>query len=155
MSDITVPASIAMGIYALIYLLFAVLAIGYYRKGSKAIKRLIVTIVVIAVVVGLIWGLGNINPNRLGTDSYYVQITNSGDTIEDKISTGEVMVRYEYTLLAFDKKGNKKELTFTSGHELRKDAYINLFLKDDKGVTSYQEVQKEEIPEKALNKLKR
>ncbi|WP_342508178.1 YxeA family protein [Sporosarcina sp. FSL K6-2383] len=118
-------------------------------------KKLIVTIVVIAVIVGLILGLRNINPNRLGADSYYIQITDSGDTIEDKISTGEVMIRYEYTLPAFDKKGNKKELTFTSGHELRKDAYINLFWKENKGVTSYQEVQKEDIPEKALNELKR
>jgi len=32
MSDITVPASITMGIYATIYLMFAFLTIGYYRK---------------------------------------------------------------------------------------------------------------------------
>lgn len=36
MSDITVPTSIAMGVYALIYLSFAALAIGYYRKIVKA-----------------------------------------------------------------------------------------------------------------------
>lgn len=36
MSDITVPASIAMGVYALIYLVFAFLTIGYYRKTVKA-----------------------------------------------------------------------------------------------------------------------
>lgn len=36
MSDITLPASIAMGIYALIYLVFAFLTIGYYRKTVKA-----------------------------------------------------------------------------------------------------------------------
>lgn len=36
MSDITVPASIAMGLYALIYILFAFLTIGYYRKTVKA-----------------------------------------------------------------------------------------------------------------------
>lgn len=32
MSDITVPTIIAMGAYALIYLVFAVLSVGYYRK---------------------------------------------------------------------------------------------------------------------------
>lgn len=32
MSDITLPASIAMGLYALIYLVFAFLTVGYYRK---------------------------------------------------------------------------------------------------------------------------
>lgn len=36
MSDITVPASIAMGLYALIYLVFAFLTVGYYRKTVKA-----------------------------------------------------------------------------------------------------------------------
>jgi bacitracin transport system permease protein len=35
MSDITVPASIAMGVYALIYIMFAVLTVGYYRKTVK------------------------------------------------------------------------------------------------------------------------
>lgn len=116
-------------------------------------KKLIAAIVFIAIIAGLILGFRNVNLNRLGADSYYVQITDSGDKIEDKINTGEVMIRYEYTLPAFDKKGNEKELTFTSGHEMRKDAYINLFWKEGRGVTSYEEVQKEEIPEKALNKL--
>ncbi|MFJ7934156.1 FtsX-like permease family protein [Sporosarcina sp. NPDC096371] len=36
MSDITVPASIAMSLYALIYLVFAFLTVGYYRKTVKA-----------------------------------------------------------------------------------------------------------------------
>ena len=36
MSDITVPASMAMGIYAVIYLVFAFLTVGYYRKTIKA-----------------------------------------------------------------------------------------------------------------------
>ncbi|KAA0955797.1 FtsX-like permease family protein [Sporosarcina sp. ANT_H38] len=35
MSDITVPTSIAMGIYAMIYLMFAFLTVGYYRKTVK------------------------------------------------------------------------------------------------------------------------
>ncbi|MHA6260436.1 FtsX-like permease family protein [Sporosarcina sp. CAU 1771] len=36
MSDIIVPASIAMGLYALIYLVFAFLTVGYYQKTVKA-----------------------------------------------------------------------------------------------------------------------
>ncbi|CAM3289808.1 ABC transporter permease [Filibacter tadaridae] len=35
-SDITVPTTIAMGLYALIYLVFAFLTVGYYRKTVKA-----------------------------------------------------------------------------------------------------------------------
>lgn len=36
MSDITVPASIVMGMYALIYLMFAFLTVGYYRNVVKS-----------------------------------------------------------------------------------------------------------------------
>ena len=36
MSDITVPASIAMGLYAIDLLVFAFLTVGYYRKTVKA-----------------------------------------------------------------------------------------------------------------------
>ena len=36
MSDITVPTTIAMGVYAVIYLMFAFLTVGYYRKTVKA-----------------------------------------------------------------------------------------------------------------------
>lgn len=36
MSDITVPATIAMGIYGVIYIIFAFLTVGYYRKTVKA-----------------------------------------------------------------------------------------------------------------------
>lgn len=36
LSDITVPAAIAMGAYALIYLAFALLTVGYYRKVVSA-----------------------------------------------------------------------------------------------------------------------
>ncbi|MEI0739417.1 hypothetical protein VQ056_27170 [Paenibacillus sp. JTLBN-2024] len=35
LSDITVPSVIAMAMYALIYFVFAVLTIGYYRKIVK------------------------------------------------------------------------------------------------------------------------
>nr|WP_172372552.1 FtsX-like permease family protein [Sporosarcina jiandibaonis] len=36
MSDITIPTTIAMGLYALIYIVFAFLTVGYYRKTVKA-----------------------------------------------------------------------------------------------------------------------
>ncbi|BAQ09744.1 ABC-type antimicrobial peptide transport system, permease component [Bacillus sp. OxB-1] len=35
MSDITFPAAIAMGLYMLIYMIFALLTVGYYRKTVK------------------------------------------------------------------------------------------------------------------------
>ena len=116
-------------------------------------KKVIATIAVIVVIIGLLMALRTVGFNRLGAESYYVQITESGTKLEDKSPGGELYVRYEYTLPAFDKKGNEKEFTFTGNHELRKDAYLELFVKKEKEVTSYQEVKKEEIPAKAKEML--
>ncbi|MEK5067403.1 YxeA family protein [Sporosarcina sp. FSL K6-1508] len=116
-------------------------------------KKVIVAIAIIVVIIGFLITFRTVGFNRLGTESYYVQITESGTKLEDKSPGGELYVRYEYTLPAFDKKGNEKEFTFTGGHELRKDAYLELFIKKGKEVTSYQEVEKEEIPTKAKDKL--
>ena len=52
----------------------------------------------------------------------------------------------------FDKEGNAKTLTFRANKELRKQAFLRLYVKE-KGVSSYQEVQANEIPEKAKMKL--
>lgn len=110
-------------------------------------------IAIMVVLIGFVIFIQNVNINRLGTDEYYVQISNSVNKTEDKTDSGQVYVQYEYQLSAFDKSGNKKEFTFTASKELRKDAYLMLFVKDEKGVTSYEEVKKADIPKKALDQL--
>ncbi|MEK4712394.1 YxeA family protein [Sporosarcina sp. FSL K6-1540] len=116
-------------------------------------KKVFAAIAIIVVIIGFLIALRSVGFNRLGAESYYVQITESSTKLEDQSPSGELYVRYEYTLPAFDKKGNEKEFTFTGDHELRKDAYLELFIKKGKGVTSYQEVKKEEIPAKAKDML--
>lgn len=116
-------------------------------------KKVIAIIIVITIIIAVFIFLPKMASNRFGADSYYVQIMGIGTKTESKSTVGEVYVLYEYTLPAFDKKGNEKEFTFTADHELRKDAYLNLFVKEGKGVTSYQEVQKNEIPADAIKKL--
>lgn len=116
-------------------------------------KELFAAVIVTALIIGVFFVLKNVNVNRLGADSYYLQITESGNEIEGKISTGDVIIRYEYALPAFNEEGNEKALTFRSRHVLRQNAYLELFLKDGKGITSYREVKKKEVPEKALEKL--
>lgn len=118
-------------------------------------KKFQITIVtIIAVIVGFFLFIQNVNVNRLGADNYYVQITENGKKIEYKSTNGEKFVSYEYTLPAINEDGKEQNLTFTSNHQLREKAYINLFVKREKEVTSYQEVKKEEIPAKAREKLK-
>lgn len=44
-------------------------------------------------------------------------------------------------------------MNFTGDHNLRLDAYLRLVYNDKKGVTSWEEVQKQDVPQKALNKI--
>ncbi|PKR82979.1 YxeA family protein [Heyndrickxia camelliae] len=117
-------------------------------------KKLIGAIAAIAVVlVGGLAILQKVNFNRLGADQYYTQIIDQGKMLEDKDDRGVKYVSYEYKLPAFDKDGRQKILTFTAQKQLRENAYLTLFVKDEKGVTSYQEVKKGDIPKKASEKL--
>ncbi|MGN7398497.1 YxeA family protein [Cytobacillus praedii] len=117
-------------------------------------KKLIGSIAAIAVIlVGGLVILQNVNFNRLGADEYYTQIIGQGKKLEDKSDNGEKYISYEYILPAFDKDGGEKTLTFTAQKQLRENAYLSLFVKDGKGVTSYKEVKKAELPKKVSEKL--
>ncbi|MEK4356642.1 YxeA family protein [Paenibacillus sp. FSL M7-1455] len=115
-------------------------------------KGIIALAVVLIVLVGFIVFIQNVNLNRIGAEQYYVQINQDGKKIEEKSNSGEKYVSYEYTLEGFDANGKEKRLTFRAFKELRKDAYLRLYVKGD-GVSSYQEVQAAELPEGAKRKL--
>jgi uncharacterized protein (TIGR01655 family) len=116
-------------------------------------KKLLITLTIAVILTGGLIILQKVNFNQLGADEYYVQIQGEGKVIEDKIDNGEKIISYEYKLPAFDKNGRQKTLTFTAQKQLRENAYLRLFIKDNKGVTSYQEVKKDELPKKVSEKL--
>lgn len=117
-------------------------------------KKFIGLIAAIAVIlVGGLVILQNVNFNRLGAEQYYTQIIGQGKMLEDKDDRGRKYVSYEYELPAYDKDGGQKTVTFTAQKQLRENAYLSLFVKDSKGVTSYQEVKKADLPKKASEKL--
>lgn len=74
----------------------------------------------------------------------YVQINKDGTPL----SPGG----YDYTLTGFDKKGKESEVNFYAGKELRKDAYLRIYTKG-KYVKTWEEVQFEDIPDKAKGKF--
>lgn len=115
-------------------------------------KGIIALAAVLIILVGLVIFLQNVNLNRIGTQQYYVQINQDGTRMEYKSDNGQKYVSYEYALKGFDAKGNEKELTFTANKNLRKDAYLRIYVKGS-GVSSYQEVQVDELPETAKHKL--
>ncbi|MFC0747701.1 YxeA family protein [Enterococcus faecalis] len=59
---------------------------------------------------------------------------------------------YSYTQTAADETGKTRKIIFTSSKELKKGHYLKL---SNKGthINSYEEVQKEQVPEKALKAI--
>lgn len=114
-----------------------------------------ITIFVILLLSVLFYFLRGTNLNRFGAEHYYIQITTDGESEVTVLDNGEKMERFSYELPAYNDKGDVKEMTFTSHKNLRRDAYLQLFYKESKGVTSYEEVQEDAIPEKALKQLKK
>jgi uncharacterized protein (TIGR01655 family) len=94
-------------------------------------------------------GLNN-QINRIGKDSYYVQVTKGG-TKED--TGGSKMEIYRYELPAYDEKGNEKTIKFTSDKQLKKDAFLRLYVKKEKEVTAWEEVSIKDVPSKAKEKM--
>lgn len=118
-------------------------------------KKLFIGIVVavIAVIVGAIIILTVVDVNRFGKDNAYVQITTTATVDEVKLSTGEILKSYWYTLPAYDENGNKIDVNFSASKELRQDAYLMLYIKNGNEVTSYNEVQLNDVPQKAKKKI--
>lgn len=116
-------------------------------------KKVMITLSVLAVLV--IGGISVAQKVIMGGTPYYVQITTDGEKIDEKDDAGNPVITYRYQLTGYDKEGSGKELTFDSfqARPLRKEAYLKVIWNKNKGVTSWEEVQKNEIPNKAQAKL--
>ncbi|HDX9637804.1 YxeA family protein [Bacillus albus] len=95
--------------------------------------------------------------NRMGTEQYYVQITNKGEVQGNQ--------RF-YTLSTYNKDGVEKTVTFGSvkpkDTPLKENAFIRLYIDQQdnnnteinhKEVKSYEEVQQGDLPSKVKEKL--
>lgn len=94
-------------------------------------------VVVIAVFFIIFWLL------FYQESTYYTKIDN---TKVEQLDSGDM--RYEYTLDAYNEKGNSKEVTFKTSRELKDDAYLKLDVMLTRGVKSWEEVQFDELPDK-------
>lgn len=112
-----------------------------------------ILIILTLIFAGLLLLVVSIDPNRIGKDNVYVEVIEATDTMEDKLDSGELISRYTYKQKAFDKGGKPVELEFSAGKELRKGAYLMLYVKKGNEVTSYDEVKWNEIPSKAQTEL--
>lgn len=98
-------------------------------------------VVVIAVFFIIFWLL------FYQESTYYTKIDN---TKVEQLDSGDM--RYEYTLDAYNEKGNSKEVTFKTSRELKDDAYLKLDVMLTRGVKSWEEVQYDELPDKVQEK---
>ncbi|CDQ38093.1 MULTISPECIES: YxeA family protein [Virgibacillus] len=115
-------------------------------------KKLFITILGCGLIIGAGLLIMQLFSNEV-TDRFnplvpkkeiYVQVNKEGTAL----SPGG----YNYTLTGFDKDGRKKEVTFYASGELRKDAYLRIFTKG-KYIETWEEVQQQDIPEQAKQKL--
>lgn len=114
-------------------------------------RKFLITIGILFVigVVG-VFAIAKIDFNRFNAENYYLQITEDGEPHEYKLSDGTVMTSYSYTLEATNAKGNTIPLEFNAQKNLRKGAYLKMYVKKGDQVSSYDEVKLEDIPLKAL-----
>lgn len=94
--------------------------------------------------------------NRLNKENVYVKVPAEelAEIDEFKLSDGEIMRRYIYTVPAFNEAGEKVGVEFSAARPLREGAYLMLYMK--KGtteVTSYDEVQVGDLPEQVKTQL--
>ena len=75
--------------------------------------------------------------------TYYTRIDN---TKVEQLNSKDM--RFEYTLNAYNQKGDSKEVTFKTSRELKDDAYLKLDIMITRGVKSWEEVQYDDLPDK-------
>ncbi|UOQ92904.1 YxeA family protein [Halobacillus shinanisalinarum] len=111
-------------------------------------KKLIGIVVLLAILVGGFMALPNEVTDRLNPlvpkEEVFVQINEPGNP---KNPGG-----YDYTLTGFNADGEKREVTFYAGKELRKDAFLKVYVKGSY-VETWEEVQPVALPVKAREKI--
>lgn len=91
--------------------------------------------------------------NRLGKTNVYIEVIEPTEVTEDVLSGGEVMKRYVYEQVAYDEKAEEVKIHFTAHKELRQGAYLRMYLNKKDEVTSYEEIQLQDVPQKVQEKI--
>lgn len=103
-------------------------------------EKLLVVIAVIIVIALIVCAYYFLLVHK---DLYYTKIDN---TKIEEISSADDM-KYQYTLIAYNKNGKEKEVQFKTSRELREGAYLELDLMQLRGVVNWREVQVTELPD--------
>lgn len=110
---------------------------------------MVALIVIIIIIGGAVLAMRFVNFNRIGADTYYVKITTDGKVTKGQASDGTNYTDYNYDFQGYNEEGEEKQLNLIAQKNLRKGAYLEVFVKEDKGVTSYEEVKQADVPKKS------
>lgn len=113
-------------------------------------RYLLVAAIVLTMIV-----LSGCSFLSLSNGDYYTQIDNTKR--KENTSTGGVIhfdgsQPYHYTLRCYDENGDGKDLTFGASKELREGAFLHLTVIPIRGVTIWEEVQYDDLPEAVQSK---
>lgn len=114
-------------------------------------KKILFGIVVLILAVsgiGYAW-----YKSSYGGEAYYLQVTTDGKEIEVISDSGIKFKEFNYKINSYQKDGKEKMIAFTADHNLRKSAYLRATFNSTKGVTSWEEIKKSNIPKAALKKI--
>lgn len=117
----------------------------------KKLTMLMISVVMLFVAAVVV--VATVDFNRLGKDHVYVQVDEVSYTEETKLDTGEIMTTYWYEQPAYTEDGEEVQVKFSAQKELRKEAYLMLYVKKENEVTSFDEVDEEDIPTAAKEAL--
>lgn len=116
-------------------------------------KKIIIALILIACIATPMY----LYHKYQGGTYYYTKVTKepskTEDALDDRgIKQGSI---YTYNLSGFDDKGTKKELEFDAYKDkpLKENAYLKIKVNDIKGVLTWEEVQQNDIPNKAKEKI--
>ncbi|AZK47300.1 YxeA family protein [Paenibacillus lentus] len=106
-------------------------------------KRILIVvglfIIMISAFIFFFYSPAKLTPeNPSGKTIYYTMVQNNNVKTENN--------RYSYNLDSYNKKGSKKNLSFSASKELREGAYLELYTTTFRGVTYWQEIQFEDLP---------
>jgi len=112
-------------------------------------KKILVLLGLLIVIVVCLWmfflsGVRQAPDNPAGKTIYYTMIASSGSLDANK--------RYDYEVIAYNERGKEKKLKFSASKELKEGAYIRLYYTVIRGVTSWQEVSFQELPDAVQEK---
>ena len=110
----------------------------------------------LAAVVVIFGGFYVFKQVDYGGVQYYTRITTDGRKITQKDDRGRSHVDYQYHQTAYDQDGKAKTIKFNGNktRPLRRGAYLALTYNPNKGVTKWAAVSAQDVPAKALNRLK-